>query len=67
SALGAAAGLALGMGVVKLIAGFFPAGLPVSSFGILISTGFAVGVGLFAGLYPSLTAARLEPIEALRG
>ncbi len=67
SALGAGAGLALGMGVVKLIAGFFPAGLPVSSFGILISTGFAVGVGLFAGLYPSLTAARLEPIEALRG
>ena len=63
---GAAVGLALGMVVVKLIGGFFPAGLPVSSFGILISTGFAVGVGLFAGLYPSLTAARLEPIEALR-
>jgi putative ABC transport system permease protein len=63
---GAAVGLALGMVVVKLIGGFFPAGLPVSSFGVLISTGFAVGVGLFAGLYPSLTAARLEPIEALR-
>ena len=67
SALGAALGLGSGMGVVKLIAGFFPAGLPVSSFGILISTGFAVGVGLFAGLYPSLTAARMEPIDALRG
>jgi len=64
---GAAVGLALGMVVVKLIGGFFPAGLPVSSFGVLISTGFAVGVGLFAGLYPSLTAARLEPIGALRG
>jgi putative ABC transport system permease protein len=64
---GAAVGLALGMVVVKLIGGFFPAGLPVSSFGVLISTGFAIGVGLFAGLYPSLTAARLEPIEALRG
>ncbi|HEX6084014.1 MAG TPA: ABC transporter permease, partial [Thermoanaerobaculia bacterium] len=63
----AAVGLGLGMLVVKLIAGFFPGGLPVSSFGILISTGFAVGVGLFSGLYPSLTAARLEPIEALRG
>lgn len=67
SALGAGLGLLLGMGVVKLIAGFFPGGLPVSTFGVLISTGFAVGVGLFAGLYPSLTAARLEPIEALRG
>jgi putative ABC transport system permease protein len=66
SIAGAAVGLGLGMLVVKLIGGFFPAGLPVSSFGILISTGFAVGVGLFAGLYPSLSAARLEPIEALR-
>lgn len=66
STLGAGLGLALGMGVVQLIGGFFPAGLPVSSFGVLISTGFAVGVGLFAGLYPSLSAARLEPIEALR-
>lgn len=67
SVAGAGTGLAFGMLVVKLIAGFFPAGLPVSSFGVLISTGFAVGVGLFAGLYPSLTAARLEPVEALRG
>ena len=66
SVAGAAVGLALGMLVVKLIGGFFPAGLPVSNFGILISTGFAIGVGLFAGLYPSLSAARLEPIEALR-
>jgi putative ABC transport system permease protein len=66
SIAGALLGLGLGMLVVKLIAGFFPGGLPVSSFGILISTGFAVGVGLFAGLYPSLTAARMEPIEALR-
>jgi putative ABC transport system permease protein len=67
SIAGAAVGLGAGMLAVKLIAGFFPGGLPVSSFGILISTGFAVGVGLFSGLYPSLTAARLEPIDALRG
>ena len=66
SVAGAGVGLGLGVLVVKLIAGFFPGGLPISSFGILISTSFAVGVGLFAGLYPSLTAARLEPVEALR-
>jgi putative ABC transport system permease protein len=67
SVFGAAVGLGLGVILVKVIAGFFPAGLPVSPFGIAVSTGFAVGVGLFAGLYPSLTAARLEPVEALRG
>ena len=67
SVAGALLGLGLGVLAIQGIAGFFPAGLPVSSFGILISTGFAVSVGLFAGLYPSLTAARLEPIEALRG
>ena len=67
SVAGAALGLAGGFGIVRLIAQFFPAGLPVSAFGILVSTGFAVAVGLFAGLYPSLTASRLTPVDALRG
>ena len=66
SVAGAAVGLGLGIVLVKAISGFFPAGLPVSMFGVLISTGFAVGVGLFAGLYPSISAARLQPVEALR-
>jgi putative ABC transport system permease protein len=66
SVFGAAVGLGLGIVVVKAISGFFPGGMAVSTFGILISTGFAVGVGLFAGLYPSISAARLEPVEALR-
>jgi putative ABC transport system permease protein len=67
SVAGAAVGLGGGIGVVKLIGGFFPAGLPVSLFGLTVASGFAIAVGLFAGLYPSLTASRLEPVDALRG
>jgi putative ABC transport system permease protein len=67
SVVGAAAGLGGGIGVVTLIGGFFPAGLPVSLFGLTVASGFAITVGLFAGLYPSLTASRLQPVDALRG
>jgi putative ABC transport system permease protein len=66
SVVGAAVGLAGGVGLVRLIAGFFPAGLPVSLFGATVSVGFAISIGLFAGLYPSISASRLEPVEALR-
>jgi putative ABC transport system permease protein len=66
SVVGAAIGVALGIGVVKIIAGFFPAGLPVSLFGLSVASGFAVSMGLLAGLYPSISASRLQPVEALR-
>jgi putative ABC transport system permease protein len=67
SVIGAAIGLGGGIGLVKLMGGFFPAGLPVSTFGLTIASTFAIGIGLFAGLYPSVYAARMEPVEALRG
>lgn len=66
SVVGAAIGLAGGIGLVKVVGGFFPAGLPVSMFGLAVASGFAITVGLFAGLYPSLTASRLQPVDALR-
>ena len=31
-----------------------------------VSIGFAISIGLLAGLYPSISASRLEPVEALR-
>jgi putative ABC transport system permease protein len=66
SVVGATIGVALGIVFVKVIAGFFPAGLPVSLFGLSVASGFAVSMGLLAGLYPSITASRLQPVEALR-
>jgi putative ABC transport system permease protein len=66
SVVGAAIGLAGGIALVRVIAGFFPAGLPVSLFGLSVASGFAISIGLLAGLYPSITASRLEPVEALR-
>ena len=66
SVVGASIGVGLGIIVVKLIASFFPAGLPVSLFGLSVASGFAVSMGLLAGLYPSISASRMQPVEALR-
>src|SRR3954452_7947373 len=66
SVVGAAIGVLIGVGLVKAISGAFPAGLPVSLFGLSVASGFAISMGLLAGLYPSITASRFQPVEALR-
>ncbi len=66
STVGATIGLMLGSLLVTAISSKFPAGLSISTDAILVSAGFAMGVGLFAGLYPSIRAGKLEPVEALR-
>jgi len=67
SIVGAVIGVAGGIALVKVISGFFPAGLPVSLFGLAVASGFAILMGLLAGLYPSMTASRMQPVDALRG
>ncbi len=40
----------------------------LSAVGVMVglASGFAVSIGLLAGLYPSISASRLEPVDALR-
>lgn len=67
SVLGAFVGCLLATGITALASSQFEAGLPLAPLGLLLGVSFAVGTGLFAGLFPSLAAARLMPVDCLRG
>ncbi|MDY7095216.1 MAG: ABC transporter permease [Acidobacteriota bacterium] len=66
SAVGALAGILLGVIISRIIAA--SAGWPtvVTLGSILLAAGVAVAVGIASGLYPARRAAALDPIESLR-
>ena len=67
SAIGGVMGLALGFGLAQVIHFAVP-GLPVHtplSF-VLLAEGIAIVIGLLAGVLPARSAARLDPVDALR-
>jgi putative ABC transport system permease protein len=67
SGLGGAGGLALGLGVVLLVQWTLPA-MPaaISPLYVALSLVLAVLIGAVAGVLPARSAARLEPLDALR-
>jgi putative ABC transport system permease protein len=59
-------GIAMGVGVSKVVANVTGWPFAISPEIIVIAAAFSCAVGVFFGLYPALRAARLDPIEALR-
>ena len=64
--VGGVLGIILGISISKAIGGFGGLKTTIAVLPILVSFSFAVGIGLFFGIYPARKAARLDPIDALR-
>lgn len=67
SILGGLVGVALGLGVARTASSAFEGGLPPTPAGLLLASAFALMVGLTSGFFPARRAARLTPVEAMRG
>ena len=67
SLLGGVLGVGLGLLVGILLPRFARIAVTITPEPVLVAVAVAAGVGLVFGVYPALRAARLAPIDALRG
>ena len=66
SLIGAAIGVAAGVGAAFVIGTLQGLPILVRTVSLVTAAGFALIIGVFFGLYPAVKAARLSPVEALR-
>jgi putative ABC transport system permease protein len=66
STLGGVVGTTLGFTTAWVVTKFTPMPAAVHVYSVVMGIGMTAVVGLFFGLYPSIKAAKLDPIEALR-
>ena len=64
--VGAGAGVAIGIALAALVAATSPLPAAVAPWSIVVGVILGAGVGIVAGVYPAMRAARLDPITALR-
>jgi putative ABC transport system permease protein len=66
SLVGAALGIATGIGLAFLVKALTPMPAAVAPWSIVLAVILGVSVGMVAGVYPATRAAKLDPIAALR-
>ena len=66
ASLGGAIGIGFGAGIAGAVSALTPFPTRVTPFLVVMSLGVAASVGLIAGLAPSIRAANMPPVEALR-
>ena len=66
TSIGGLIGVVFGIGLSKVIANLAEVPVSISTKAIVVSVVFSMAVGIIFGLLPSIKAARLNPIDALR-
>jgi len=66
SVLGGAIGTGVGVGTILIIGAVSPLSTAISPLAIILAVTVSGGIGLFFGVVPARTAAKLDPIVALR-
>ena len=66
SLLGGLLGILLAWLLTRLGASLMNLPMQISLASVLLAFLFSAGVGIFFGLYPAVSASRLDPIQALR-